>query len=296
MRGKVVITGGAGQLGLELQATAPAAVDLVPLDHRQFDLTDPGAVRDRLGSIRPDVILNAAAYTAVDRAEQEPERALAVNRDGPRLLAAMAAETGTRLVHISTDFVFDGCKSSPYAPDDAANPLGVYGRSKLAGEEAVLGLLRTECLIVRTSWLYAAHGGNFVQTMLRLLHTREELTVVADQVGTPTWARGLARALWDMVFRDCKGIIHWSDAGVASWYDFAVAIQEEGLALGLLKHKKGIKPVSSAEFPTAARRPAYSVLDKTETWGVLGYHAPHWRENLRMMLRELGEGNVSLCS
>lgn len=287
MPSQVLITGGSGQLGLELQAVAPPAFETVAPLRDHFDLTNQVIVQEAIASIQPEVIINAAAYTAVDLAEQESETAMAVNRDVPKLLAGLAKDMGIKLIHLSTDFVFDGLKSSPYDPDDAAKPLGIYGQSKLAGEEAILSLLPAHCLIVRTSWLYSVHKKNFVKTMLGLMQEREELSVVTDQVGAPTWARGLAQALWDCVKKDLHGIYHWSDAGVASWYDFAVAIQEEGLALGLLNNEIEIKPVSTLEFQTPAKRPAFSVLDKTKTWRDLGYFAPHWRKNLRSMLIEL---------
>ncbi len=286
---KVLITGAKGQLGLELQATAPAGLEVVALDRRHLDLTDPVAIQKIVGSIKPDVIINAAAYTAVDQAERENRQAFAVNRDGPLYLARMAADMGITLVHVSTDFVFDGFKSTPYGPDDAAKPLGVYGKSKLAGEEAMQRVLHDQGLIVRTSWLYSVYRKNFVMTMLGLLQEKNEVTVVADQVGTPTWAKGLARALWDMVLKDLRGVYHWSDAGVASWFDFAVGIQKEALALGLLAQKKVITPVDTFAFQTPARRPAYSVLDKTKTRQDLGYYGPHWLENLQTMLIDLRE-------
>jgi len=223
----------------------------------------------------------------VDKAESQPELAFAVNATGPGNLAAAAGEVGARFIHLSTDFVFDGAKSSPYRPDDRPNPLNIYGASKLAGEVAVREK-SPGALIVRTSWLYAAHGHNFVKTMLRLLAEREQLQVVADQVGTPTWAGFLARALWAAAARpELRGIYHWSDAGVASWYDFALAIQEEALQLGLLSRAIPIEPITTAAYPTAALRPAYSVLDKSSAWRDLAIGGRHWRVALRIMLREL---------
>jgi dTDP-4-dehydrorhamnose reductase len=290
---KVLITGAGGQLGQALQASAPEHAEIAACSREQFDLTDRLRVEETISTFRPEVIINAAAYTAVDRAEEEPKQAFAVNGEGPGLLAAAAAEYGSVLVHVSTDFVFDGSKGSPYRPDDSPSPLGVYGRSKLAGEAAVQRLIPGRHLIVRTSWLYAASGRNFVATMLRLLQARDELSVVVDQVGTPTWAAGLARALWVMLEKEFRGVYHWSDAGVASWYDFAVSIQEEALSLGLLEREKPIRPIPSSEFPTPAERPASSVLDKTSTWQELGYTAPHWRKSLRQMLLEM-QGSSSL--
>jgi dTDP-4-dehydrorhamnose reductase len=206
-------------------------------------------------------------------------------------VAQAAQEVGARVIHVSTDFVFDGSKGRPYTPDDEPKPLNVYGRTKLAGEQLVRERTAGAALIVRTAWVYAAQGHNFVRTMLRLMREREPVGVVCDQVGTPTWARGLARALWIAVERfDIRGLVHWTDAGVASWYDFAVAIQEEALTLGLLPGAVPISPLRTEEFPRPARRPSYSVLDKTSGWAALGGPPPHWRVNLRCMLGGLTGG------
>jgi dTDP-4-dehydrorhamnose reductase len=265
---------------------APDGVEITARSRAELDISDAAAVSAVLGEIGPGTIINAAAYTAVDKAESEPDAAYAVNRDGAANLAKASRETGCRLVHLSTDFVFDGNRSSPYRPTDATNPLGVYGASKLAGEQAVLDILGDQALIVRTAWVYSGEGGNFVNTMLRLMGERESLRVVADQIGTPTWTRGLAEAIWRAAGLGLRGIHHWTDAGVASWYDFAVAIQEEALAVGLLERSIDIHPIRAVDYPTPAMRPPYSVLDKTETWKALGYEAEHWRVALRRMLGE----------
>jgi len=284
---KVLLTGAAGQLGWELQRSVPQGVALVAMDAAGLDITDQQAVARLVAEERPDAIINAAAYTAVDKAESESERARQVNAQGPAYLAQAARANSAFLVQLSTDFVFDGKSSRPYAPADMPVPLGVYGASKLAGEVAVRErLLGSRCAIIRTAWLYSGHGHNFVKTMLRLMAEREEVRVVADQIGTPTWAWGLAGAVWQIACRSLPGIHHWSDAGVASWYDFAVAVQEEALALGVLERAIPIVPVTTADYPTPARRPLYSVLDKTATWTLLGGPAPHWRVQLRRMLTE----------
>lgn len=293
----VIITGRNGQLGWELQRTAPAGVAAIALDRHALNIASQTSIDAALDRYRPDVLINAAAYTAVDKAEQEPTLAAAVNAAGPRALAEAAASRGIGLIHVSTDFVFDGSASTPYPPDASTNPLGVYGRTKRQGEEALLTNSRRGDLrfaILRTGWLYSSHGHNFVKTMLRLMRERDEVRVVADQVGTPTWGRRLAEALWKMAVgkplltaKSQPPIYHWSDAGVASWYDFAVAIQEEALALGLLRRAVPVKPISTAEYPTPARRPAFSVLDKSATWSALGLDPVHWRAALRSMLREL---------
>jgi dTDP-4-dehydrorhamnose reductase len=281
---KVVITGAGGQLGRELARTASAKHVVVLQSSRQCDVGDPAAVRQLLEREQPDVVINAAAYTAVDKAESEPDRATRVNALGPRYLA----ESGShRLLQISTDFVFDGTKGSAYLPGDAPNPLSVYGRTKLEGEAPVVAL-GERGLVIRTSWVYSVEGSNFVKTMLRLMETRPEIGVVSDQIAAPTWARGLARALWRSVeLPDVHGVQHWHDAGVASWYDFAVAIAEEAQTLGLLERPVLVKPIGSRDYPTPARRPAFSLLDCVETWKVLGT-PPHWRAQLRQMLEPSG--------
>lgn len=284
---KVLLTGAGGQAGYELRRAAPAQVELLDLERGRLDITDGVAVEQLVRAERPVLIINAAAYTAVDKAESEREQAFAVNAAGAAHLAAAATNNGARLLHISTDFVFDGANSSPYQPADRTNPLSVYGASKLAGEQAVLQHCPA-ALIVRTGWLYSAHGHNFVKTMLRLQAERESLTVIADQIGTPTWAGSLAQALWAAASRpELRGLYHWSDGGVASWYDFAVAIQEEALGLGLLTKAIPIKPITTSDYPTPAKRPPYSVLDKGTAWRDFALDACHWRVNLRKMLQEL---------
>lgn len=284
---KVLITGGNGQLGVELARRAPGSAGIVVTGRDHLDITDRQQVLALVAAERPDAIVNAAAYTAVDKAESEPELAQAVNADGAANLAAAANEMGATLVQVSTDFVFDGGRATPYEPDAEPAPLGVYGATKLAGERAVLDTLGERALILRTAWVYSSHGNNFVRTMLRLMADKPELGIVADQVGTPTWAGGLADAIWRALDRDVTGIHHWTDAGVASWYDFAVAIQEEALAAGLIRNAIPIRPIRTQDYPTPARRPAYSVLNKHATWAALELPGEHWRVALRRMLAEL---------
>lgn len=284
---KVLVTGAGGQLGHELRRAVPPGHEIVALTSTELDVTNAEQVARALEAHRPVVVVNAAGYTAVDKAESERDRAQAVNGAAPGLLASAAAAHGARFIHVSTDFVFDGTKGSPYLPDDVPNPQGVYGATKLAGEQTVLAA-GAPALVMRTAWVYSAHGNNFVKTMLKLMRERDSLGVVADQVGTPTWARGLAQALWRAIdLPALHGIHHWTDAGVASWYDFAVAIQEEALASGLLNNSSPVRPIRTQDYPTPARRPAYSVLDKTATWAALGVTPPHWRVALREMLGEL---------
>jgi dTDP-4-dehydrorhamnose reductase len=279
---KVLITGAGGQLGRALAATAPAGADIEAVDVAELDLADGAAIEARILASRPDWLLNAAAYTAVDKAESEESLALEINGHAVAAMAHTLATTGGRLAHVSTDFVFDGSSPRAYRPEDAPGPLSAYGRTKLAGEQAA----GPQALIVRTAWVYAAGGANFVRTMLRLMREKPELRVVADQIGTPTWATGLARTLWGLVDKQAQGIFHHSDAGTASWYDFAVAIQEEALALGLLERPIPIIPIPTSAYPTPARRPAFSLLDCSATRALLDDGHTHWRENLRTMLKE----------
>ncbi|MCF6237176.1 MAG: dTDP-4-dehydrorhamnose reductase [Gammaproteobacteria bacterium] len=290
MRKRVLITGANGQLGWELKKSAPADIDIIDLDSTALDIRNQVQVKKVINETFPDVVINGAAYTAVDKAEQEPELAYAVNAMGAGNLAVVAHALGVRLIHLSTDFVFDGRKSKPYLPDDLPNPLGVYGASKLEGERLVTDLTQGQALILRTSWVYSIHGQNFVKTMLELMREREKLSVISDQVGTPTWAKGLAQTIWRLVWLpQLHGIYCWTDAGVASWYDFAVAIQQEALRTRLLERTVAIRPIVSDGFQTAARRPAYSVLDKTKTYSDLNVDPIHWRTSLSQFFEDIKE-------
>ncbi|HCC55605.1 MAG TPA: dTDP-4-dehydrorhamnose reductase [Desulfobulbaceae bacterium] len=286
---RVLIAGANGQLGRELQRCLPDGIKLLGLGSQELDIRNGEAVASKVSAFKPQVIINAAAYTAVDRAESEQEAAFAVNGQGAANLARAACAVGAYCLQVSTDFVFDGAQSSPYLPADRTNPLGVYGASKLAGEQLTLTAYPAGMAVLRTAWLYSSFSNNFVITMLRLMTERESIAVITDQVGTPTWGRGLAEAIWQMCQVQPKGICHWTDAGVASWYDFAVAIQEESLACGLLDREIPILPINTVDYPTPAKRPSYSVLDKTETWAALGVTPPHWRQALRQMLLEYKE-------
>jgi len=269
---KVLITGAAGQLGRALVATAPAGAQIEALDIADLNLTDAAAVRAKILADRPDMVMNAAAYTAVDKAEAEEGLARAINAGAVAAMAGALAEYGGRLVHVSTDFVFDGLSSAAYRPDDARNPVSAYGRTKAEGEDAA----GDDALIVRTAWVYTAGGANFVRTMLRLMAERDQVRVVADQIGAPTWAPGLASTLWGLAAQGARGLWLHSDAGVASWYDFAVAIQEEALAAGLLSRQIPVIPIPTSAYPTPAARPAFSLLDSSATRAALG--ARHWRQ------------------
>ena len=283
---KVLLTGAAGQLGQELIASRPPEVELIACARGELDLADAEACRAAVQQHRPDWVLNAGAYTAVDKAESEPELAAAVNAGAPAAFAEALAATGGRLMQVSTDFVFNGAQGSPYRPEQRLDPLGVYGATKAAGEAAALQLLGAR--VLRTSWVYGPVGKNFCLTMLRLHGERDQLGVVADQVGCPTSTLTLAAACWRAIgvgadpATDTASprILHWSDAGAASWYDFAVAIGELGVEAGLLERAARVKPLTTADYPTPAQRPSYSLLDCTASRVALGLEPLHWREAL----------------
>ena len=276
---KLLIAGAGGQLGRSLQACVPAGASVIAPPEAEFDITDAVRVSQVIAASGATHLVNAAAYTAVDKAEADLDTARRINVDAVATLADAARAAGLGFIQVSTDFVFDGTASTPYAPSALTSPLGVYGETKRDGELAA----GADALIVRTAWVYAAAGNNFVKTMLRVMAERPEIRVVADQIGTPTHALSLARAIWTLATSGAKGHYHWTDAGAASWYDFAVAIQEEALALGMLERAVPVIPIRTAEYPTPAKRPSYSVLDKTTSWAITG-PANHWRSELRACL------------
>ncbi len=284
---RALVLGAQGQVGRALLAQAPDGCLVEAADRTVIDLGGgPEAIERALDKARPDVVINAAAYTAVDAAETDAEAARRVNGDGVGHLARATSARGVRLLHISTDFVFDGAAGRPYTPDDAPRPLNVYGETKLDGERQAIAAA-PDTLVVRTSWVYAVDGKNFLRTMLRLMAERDTVRVVSDQIGTPTSATSLARALWALAPTALRGVHHFTDAGVASWYDFAQAIAEEGHARGLLARLPTVTPILTTDFPTPARRPSYSVLDKTSAWTALGHPAAHWRHELRSAIHEM---------
>lgn len=274
----ILVTGADGQLGMSLRKISPEypSHKFVFTDLPEGDITDPRKIGALIEAGSTDVIINCAAYTAVEKAEIEPELAAKINTQGPALLASLAGRYGCRLVHISTDYVFggDGCK--PYTEEDATGPVSVYGSTKLAGEEAVRRQA-VDAAVVRTAWLYSEFGNNFVKTMLRLAAGGRTPEVVADQRGTPTYAPDLARAVMTLVDKGIKGfeLYHFTDGGgEISWYDFAVAIfREAGLGTDVI-------PVTTDRFPSAVRRPAYSVLDKSKITSA-GATVPYWSDSLR---------------
>jgi dTDP-4-dehydrorhamnose reductase len=284
---KILLTGITGQLGQELFPHLQAVGTVTGCDRDTLDLANPDSIRPVMSTVQPDVVVNCAAYTAVDQAEREPDRAMAINGTGVGILAQESHKWGARLLHVSTDYVFDGTQSQPYRETDTTHPLGQYGESKLAGEEAIRQV-GGDAIILRTAWVYGTGGsGNFVKTMLRLGSQREELGVVTDQVGSPTWTGDLAAAIASMVqLAIPPGTYHYTNSGVASWYDFAIAIFEEAQALGFPLKIQRVKPISTEEYPTPARRPSYSVLSLAKIASTLGTYPPHWRQGLRQMLQD----------
>lgn len=270
-----LVTGSNGQLGTELRALLP---DAIFADHATLDITDAAAVENFVRDNKVSLIINCAAYTAVDRAEDDADAAQRVNEDGPRNLA----KTGVPIIHVSTDYVFDGRGCVPYTPDDETAPMSVYGKTKLAGEKAVLENADV-AVVIRTAWVYSAHGNNFVKTMRRLGAEKESLGVVCDQIGTPTYAGDLAAAIVKIIPQisaNNKGIYHFTNEGVCSWYDFATEIMElSGLNCN-------VRPIKTSEYPTRATRPAYSVLDKTKIKQTFGIEIEHWKKGLKKCLKQ----------
>lgn len=282
---KILVTGCNGQLGRELHTAIEARREGITtyIDIDDLDLTDREAVGEFIREGEFSHIINCAAYTAVDRAEEEKLQCAAVNSDALTNIAHLAGEMGIHVLHVSTDYVFDGCSCRPYNESDKVNPLSVYGITKRKGETALLGLA-PDSIVVRTGWLYSPWGKNFVKTMLRLARENRTVSVVSDQIGTPTSATDLASAIVDIVFATqwAGGIYHFSNEGVASWYDFAVAAIE---AAGITDCT--VNPIPTKDYPTAAVRPMYAVLDKSKIKATYGLRIPHWRESLVKVVRQI---------
>ncbi|MGK7933086.1 MAG: dTDP-4-dehydrorhamnose reductase [Microcystaceae cyanobacterium] len=283
----ILLIGADGQVGTELKASLSQLGEVYPFTRSTLDLTQDEQISATIQEINPQLIVNAAAYTAVDKAESEPELAHQINAIAPKIIATEAQKNNAFFLHISTDYVFDGQKNTPYLETDKTNPLSVYGKSKLAGESAIQTVTDNYC-ILRTAWVYGVAGkGNFVKTMLCLGKERPKLNVVMDQVGSPTWSYDIAITITQLLSKQAKGIYHFTNSGVISWYDFAMAIFEEAKALNIPLTIEQVLPITTAEYPTPAKRPAYSVLSSKKVSDVLGNPPPYWRASLRKMLQQM---------
>jgi dTDP-4-dehydrorhamnose reductase len=293
---RILLTGKNGQVGWELQRSLALFGDVIAVDADEMDLADPDAIRRTVRDVKPDIIVNPAAYTAVDKAESDAELAMAVNGVAPGVLAEEALRLGAVLVHFSTDYVFDGSKPAPYTEDDVPNPQSVYGRTKLAGEDAIRA---TGCkhLILRTSWVYGVHGGNFVKTILRLAKERPELRIVGDQFGAPTWARDLAQATLSALTRwqeknwddRLGGLYHLTAAGRTNWHHYAEEIVRLARAYdaALAAKSPDIHAIATHEYPVPAKRPANSVLANNRIGSAFGIKLPAWQDSLAECMRLL---------
>ena len=287
---RILLLGKNGQVGRELEKSLAHLGELTALDRQGMDLTNPNSIRNQIRCVRPDVIVNAAAYTAVDKAESEHDLAMKVNGAAPGIMAEEAARLNALLVHYSTDYIFDGTKSSPYTEQDIPNPLNVYGHSKLAGEQ-IICKLASRFLVFRSTWVYDEQGKNFLNTIKRIGAQRPELTIVDDQTGAPTWGREIAQATAQAIGsylsrpdpEQINGIYHMTAQGQTSWFGFAQAAAEYGLFAGLA-HPPALRAITSAEFPTPAKRPMYSVLSNAKLLKQFGIQLPDWRASLRECL------------
>lgn len=285
---RILLTGGNGQVGRALRRVLPQAATLLVPDRNQLDLANPDNLRSAIRDSRPTLIINAAAYTAVDRAETEAGLAMSVNGVAPGVLAEEAKRLDAVLVHYSTDYVFDGSKSGAYGETDTPNPLNVYGKTKLAGERAIQAANATH-YILRTSWVYAAEGANFMNTVLRLAHERPELRIVDDQVGAPTWATAIAAMTVQILGQDSKypryGLYHLTATGAVTWHGFAQAILDEAQELSGATPPR-LTPITTAEYPLPAQRPANSRLDTARFTSTFGITPAPWRDMLKQCLQE----------
>ena len=294
---KVLITGSNGQLGYQIIKNAPEKIngDLVQIlnpSRTELNLESREECEEYIYKIKPDWIINTAAYTDVDKAETDQEKAFAINFQAPKTFAKVLKKTGGKILHLSTDYVFDGEQSYPYSPSQTINPLNVYGASKFMGEKSIIDLLgeTNQCFILRTSWLIGPYRKNFALTMLRLHNEKDELRVIYDRTGSPTSTLSLANVCWRIILSQCMQenimpkIMHWTDSGIASWFDIAMAVGEIGYQLGLIKEKAIVHPVSASIYPSNAVRPNFSVLDSSETLKLLNIRQPYWRDSLYQIL------------
>jgi len=294
----ILLTGADGQVGWELARTLAPLGEVVATDREQLDLTQPETIRTFVRELRPSLIVNPAAYTAVDKAEQEPELAYAINATAPQVLAEEAGRLGGGIIHYSTDYVYDGSKEAPYVETDATCPLNVYGASKLAGDQAVAAS-GADYLVLRTSWVYGARGANFMRTILRLAQEREEMKIVADQIGAPTWSRMIAEVTAAIIAQSygprgaglggTKGIYHLTAAGQTSWHGFTEAILDLSRSLPQCAERKlqRVLPIPSSEYPLPARRTPYSILSNQKLMNAFGLQLPDWNRSLQQVVASL---------
>ncbi len=296
---KVLITGSQGQLGKELLKNIPNDIEVIPTDRETFNLLDLNNCREFIFNNKPDWIINAAAFTAVDLAEDEKEKAMLINSEAPTEIAKALKKTGGKLLHISTDFVFDGKSNIPYKVDVEPNPINIYGKSKLLGENGIKNVLQdnNQYIILRTSWVMGSEGNNFAKTMVKLLKIKDKISVVYDQIGCMTSSKYLSIICWLIIQKDItkniynQKIFHWTDAGVSSWFDIATTIGEFSFNLNLLKKPAKVIPILSENFPTKAKRPNFSLLDCSATKDVLNIENNYWRFSLLEILQELKSKN-----
>ncbi len=296
---KVLITGAQGQLGKELLKNIPNDIEVIPTDRETFNLLDLNNCREFIFNNKPDWIINAAAFTAVDLAEDEKEKAMLINSEAPTEIAKALKKTGGKLLHISTDFVFDGKSNIPYKVDVEPNPINIYGKSKLLGENGIKNVLQdnNQYIILRTSWVMGSEGNNFAKTMVKLLKIKDKISVVYDQIGCMTSSKYLSIICWLIIQKDItkniynQKIFHWTDAGVSSWFDIATTIGEFSFNLNLLKKPAKVIPILSENFPTKAKRPNFSLLDCSATKDVLNIENNYWRFSLLEILQELKSKN-----
>lgn len=284
---RVLVCGANGQLGAALQSRVPQGMEVLATNHQALDITDSDAVRAKIDSERISLVINAAAYTDVEGAERFKDEAFRANAQGVASLAQACAAARARMIHVSTDFVFDGEKRAPYSTEDVPHPLSIYGSSKLEGERRAIAILGANACIVRTSWLHSGRGANFVTKILARMRSDTPVRVVTDEIGSPTSAYSLAEALWRSAERALSGVHHWSDAGVVTRFEFASAIADRALELGLLRSKPVLLPALVADFKSAAVRPAFSALDTESTQAALDLRPRHWKDGLELTLQDL---------
>ncbi len=296
---KVLLIGKNGQLGKTLRAFAPdsygrESIELISLSRQDLDLFQTESCEKIIYQIKPDFLINVAAYTAVDLAESNSDYSFAINANAPKAFAEVLRRIGGRLIHFSTDYVFDGESNQPYKPYDKKKPINMYGKSKSLGEDYLLEILEPlqRCFIIRTSWLISHYQNNFMTNMLKLLSEKQTINVVSDQIASPTSTISLAKACWSLISNIHIGntspsILHLTDNGLASWYDLAKGISEYGKEFGLLTNPAIIKPIKTDEYPLAARRPFYSVLDNTKSYKSIGYESLYWRYSLKTLIEKI---------